>query len=221
MTEANLAISQLEILGSTGEPLANRYLRQRSPTETLAVVFPGLRYSCDKPLLYYTSQTLVARGVDVIQAWVDYNQPDLKSLSQTDLTLRMVSEAQLILQAGIQAHQYQSLILAGKSIGTLIMAFILSQEPPLKIASTIWLTPLLQIPFVTTTINNTTTPALVVGGTADPTFDPPSVTLLERLPNLSLLSVEAANHSLEIPADPRRSLGALSSLVDCLLAMAF
>jgi len=33
--------------------------------------------------------------------------------------------------------------------------------------------------------------------------------------------VEGANHSLEIPGDPRQSLAALSGLVDRLLTMAF
>lgn len=221
MTGATIFNSQLEIIGSAGKPLANRFLRQSSPANSLAVIFPGLRYNCDKPLLYYTTQALIARGMDVLQVWVDYNQLDNKDLSQTDQTLRMVSEAQIILQAGIQLRPYESLALVGKSIGTLVMAFILSQEHPQKIAGTIWLTPLLHIPFVTAAIQSVTHPAIVAGGTADTTFDPASVALLERQPNLALLRVEAANHSLEIPDDPRRSLAALSALVDHILSLAF
>jgi predicted alpha/beta-hydrolase family hydrolase len=217
MTDVKVAMDQLEISTSTGEPLANRFLRQSRPADSLAVVFPGLRYNCDKPLLYYTSQALAMRGVDVLQSWIDYNQAEIKSLSQTNLTLRMVSDAQAMLATALQARPYKKLILVGKSIGTLVMAFIFSQEPPLKIANTIWLTPLLQIPFVTATIQNLTNPAIVAGGTADTTFDPASVALLDGLPNLSFLCVEGANHSLEIPGDPGRSLTALSDLVDRIL----
>jgi hypothetical protein len=150
---------------------------------------------------------------------VDYTHPELANLSQTDLTMRMVSEAQITLQAGIQARSYQSLVLVGKSIGTLVMVFILSQNHQLKIAATIWLTPLLQIPFVAAAIQNTNAPAIVAGGTADTTFDPASLALLEGLPNISLLCVEGANHSLEITDDPRLSLIALSGLVDRILNM--
>jgi hypothetical protein len=214
MTNVKVAMNQLEISTSTGEPLANRFLRQSRLADSLAVVFPGLRYNCDKPLLYYTSQALAMRGIDILQSWIDYNQAEMESLSQTDLTLRMVSDAQAMLTTGLQARPYKKLILVGKSIGTLVMAFILSQELPLKIANTIWLTPLLQIPFVTATIQNLTTPAIVAGGTSDTTFDPASVALLDGLPNLSFLCVEGANHSLEIPGDPRRSLTAISDLVD-------
>jgi predicted alpha/beta-hydrolase family hydrolase len=217
MTDENVTINQLKISTSTGEPLANRFLRKSRPADSLAVVYPGLRYNCDKPLLYYTSQALSMRGVDVLQSWSDYNQAEIESLSQTDLTLRMVSDAQAMLATGLQARPYKKLILVGKSIGSLVMAFILSQEPPLKIAYTIWLTPLLQIPFVTATIQNLTTPVIVAGGTADTTFDPASVALLDRQPNLSLLRVEGANHNLEIPGDLRQSLTAISDLVDRIL----
>jgi alpha-beta hydrolase superfamily lysophospholipase len=145
---------------------------------------------------------------------------DITTLSQTDQTLRMVGDAQAALQAGIRARPYTRLILVGKSIGTLIMAFMLSQESPLEIAATIWLTPLLQIPFVSDTIQKTTAPAIVAGGTADSTFDPASVSSLEKLPNITLLRVESGNHSLEIPLDPGRSLAALSDLVKLVLHLA-
>lgn len=219
MSAGKLSIGQLEIIGQNGEPLANRYFHHSIPASSLAVVYPGWQYNCDKPLLYYTSQALVTRKMDLLQMLVDYSRPELATLSQTDLTLRMVSEAQIILQAGILARSYQSLILVGKSIGTLVMAFILSQEHPVKIAATIWLTPLLQIPFVAAAIQNTKAPAIVAGGTADTTFDPAGLALVKGLPNISLLCVEGANHSLEITDDPRLSLIALSSLVDRILNM--
>ena len=221
MNTAQLSITELEITGHSGELLANRFFRQKNPTTDLAVVLPGLRYNCDKPLLYYTSQALAARGMDVLQIWVDYTKSDITSLAQTDQTLRMVSDAQTAIQAGTRARQYNRLILAGKSIGTLIMAFILSQEYPLQIAATIWLTPLLQIPFVSAAIQKTTAPAIIAGGTADSTFDPASVSSLEKLPNITMLRVEGGDHSLEIPHGLHRSLSALSDLVEMILNLAF
>lgn len=221
MDTAQLSITELEITGQSGELLANRFFRQKNPTTDLAVVLPGLRYNCDKPLLYFTSQALIARGTDVLQIWADYTQPDITSLSRTDQTLRMVSDAQAVIQAGTGVRQYRRLILAGKSIGTLIMAFILSQEYPLEIAATIWLTPLLQIPFVSAAIEKTTAPAIIAGGTADSTFDPTSASSLEKLPNITMLCVEGGNHSLEIPLDLRHSLTALSDLVEMILHLAY
>ena len=220
MNTAQLSITELGITGPAGELLANRFFRQKKPTTDLAVVLPGLRYNCDKPLLYYTSQALAAREMDVLQVWADYTRPDITSLSQTDQTLRMVSDAQAAIQAGVRARQYKRLILAGKSIGTLLMAFILSQECPLEIAATIWLTPLLQIPFVSDAIQKTTAPAMVAGGTADSTFDPTSVLSLEKLPNITMLRVVGGDHSLEIPHDLSCSLIALSDLVETILNLA-
>lgn len=220
MTNLKASINQLEIVTSAGEPLANRFICQSRSADCLAFIFPGLLYNCDKPLLYYTSQTLATRGVDVLQSWVDYNQKEFESFSQTDRTSKMVGDAQTILKAGLQARPYNKFILVGKSIGTLIMAFLLSQEYPCEIGAGIWLTPLLQIPFVTAAVQNNHVPAIVVGGTNDNTFDPASVAVLKGLPNLSLLCIEGANHSLEIPGDPRRSLIALSNLVECIFDLA-
>ena len=221
MSTAQLSITELEITGQAGIPLANRFFRQKDPTSNLAVVLPGLHYNCDKPLLYYTSQALAAREMDVLQIWADYTRPEMGSISQTDQTMRMVSDAQIALQAGIRARPYKRLILAGKSIGTLIMAFLLSQEHPQEIAATIWLTPLLHIPFVSAAIQKTTTPAIIAGGTADTTFDPVNVSSFEKLPNISILRVEGGNHSLEVPLDLKRSLIALSDLVELILNLAW
>jgi predicted alpha/beta-hydrolase family hydrolase len=220
MITAQLSITELEMIGQNGEQLANRFFRQKNPTTDLAVVLPGLRYNCDKPLLYYTSQAHAARGMDVLQVWVDYTRPDITSLSQSDQTLRMVSDAQSALQAGVRTRQYKRLILAGKSIGTLIMAFLLSQDCQLDITATIWLTPLLQIPFVSAAIQKTIAPAFIAGGTADSTFDPASVALLEKMPNITLLRVQGGDHSLEIPNDLNRSLIALCDLVEMILNLA-
>jgi predicted alpha/beta-hydrolase family hydrolase len=190
----------------------NQYFRQKDATSTWLWSFQACATTAIN-LCCITSQALAAREIDVLQLWADYTLPEVSNLSQADQTLRMVSDAQTALQAGVRARKYVRLIMAGKSIGTLTMAFLLSQEFPLEIAATIWLTPLLQIPFVPAAIQKTTAPAIVAGGTADATFDPDNVSSLEKLPNITMLCVEGGNHSLEIPHDLRRSLIALSDLV--------
>ena len=35
--------------------------------EKIAVLFPGIGYTCDKPLLYYTGKLAVARGYKIVK----------------------------------------------------------------------------------------------------------------------------------------------------------
>lgn len=221
MSQKSVSIQSLDIRGYGELPLANRFYRQAVASDLLAVVFPGLRYNCDKPLLHYTTQALLARGADVLQVWADYTRPEVQDLGQAEQTLRMVADAQAAIKAGRGQGPVSRLVLAGKSIGTLVIALLLSQENSPRSAATIWLTPLLQIPFVTQSLLDIKAPAIVVGGTADATFDPEAVRQMESNPHIQLLQVEGGDHSLEVAGDPQRSIAALSRIVDCILGLQF
>jgi predicted alpha/beta-hydrolase family hydrolase len=221
MSQNPVSIQSLEISGNAGLPVPNRLYRQATATGLLGVVLPGLRYTCDKPLLYYATQALVTRGADVLQVWADYTRPEVQNLGQADQTLWIAEDARAAIDAGRAQRPVSRLVLVGKSIGTLVMAILLSQENNPQPAATIWLTPLLQIPFVAQALHGLQAPALVAGGTSDSTFDLQAVRQLESLPHIQLLQVEGGNHSLESVGDPQRSIAALSRLVDCILRLQF
>ena len=52
----------------------NTFFWQEDKTDHLALILPGLNYTCDMPLLYYSAQFLVAEGADVLQVKYDYTQ---------------------------------------------------------------------------------------------------------------------------------------------------
>jgi hypothetical protein len=39
--------------------IPNTFLRQETDTDHLALILPGLNYSCDMPLLYYSTQVML------------------------------------------------------------------------------------------------------------------------------------------------------------------
>ena len=49
----------------------------------LAVLFPGIGYHCDKPLLYYSKKCLSAYGYEIIDKWVDYCMIEDDTLAAT------------------------------------------------------------------------------------------------------------------------------------------
>jgi pimeloyl-ACP methyl ester carboxylesterase len=203
----------------TGRPVANQFIRQDGETSRLALIFPGLYYSCHKPLLYYTDQALAGRGFDVLQCWEDYTQPSFAELSRLEKARIMAEDGTTLLQAGRQQRAYQQILLAGKSIGTLTMAMLVAGDPDLAGATTIWLTPLLHLPPVANVARTVTGPALFVGGDQDDTYDLQVVSELQRLPNAVTLTVKGGDHSLNVPGDPLASVKALSGVVQALLSL--
>ena len=193
--------------------IRNTFIQQAVPGDKIALIYPGLRHSCDKPLLHYTTEILLDQGFDVLQLWADYDNPEFQGSSQAEQTIRLIEDGKALLQAGIQSSSYSNLILVGKSLGTLTMAFILSEKLNFPKMKTIWFTPLFYLPPVSKIVLELTGPAFVAGSVADHTFDSETVDQLPAKSNIITQVYEGADHSLEIPGEPLRSIQILSSLM--------
>jgi hypothetical protein len=165
-------------------------------------------------LLHYATQVLLSHDADVIQLWADYANLEFKQLSEAEQVVWILEDARSLLQTGQSQRVYKSLVLAGKSIGTLAMAMLIAQDPALRLATTIWLTPLLNLPFVASAFELIEVPGLVAGGTGDSAFEPIAVRHLQENIKIKTLVFENANHSLELPGDPMSSLRILSSVTE-------
>lgn len=216
MSRHNLDKSVLEVSGFNQRKVPNKFLRQPKSPGKLALIHPGLRYTCDKPLLYYTTEALLEKGFDVIQLWADYTTPDFQELTQAEQSRCMFEDSSALLSAGKQARSYDLLLLGGKSIGTLTMTLLLNQDQKMLSATTLWLTPLLYMPPVVKVIKQLQGPAFIAGSDADPTFDMEVVSEIIEIPNISTLVVNGGDHSLEIPGDVHRSLQELSRITNSL-----
>jgi hypothetical protein len=206
-------LSSLEITAQQERPFYNKYFKQKIPTQSLALIFPGLRYTCDKPLLYYTTQLLLDQERDVIQLWLDYGAPKYKELSQAEQTQYALEYSTALLSAGKNSGSYTEFIIAGKSMGTLMMTLLLTKFPELRQETTIWLTPLVNLPPVSQAISSLIGPAFVASGDADPIFDQGAVSLFKTKSNLTTRVIKNGDHSLEIPGDQLNSLQVLSNIM--------
>jgi hypothetical protein len=218
MSSQSYEISALDILRQDGSAVPNRFFQQAGSPRALGVLFPGLRYTCDKPLLHYTTLALTSLGMDVLQLWTDYTQAEFAGLSQSEQVLRYLEDARSSLQAAQGWSAYSQLVLVGKSIGTLTMALLVGQgDSSFAQAATIWLTPLLNLPVVAQAVQSLQSRALIAGGTADGTFDLQILEAVRDRPGVKTLVFENANHSLEIPGEPQKSVAALGELVQGVL----
>ena len=213
MSRNQYTISRLEVSVHQEIPLTNKFIKHQTPSDRLALIFPGLRYTCDMPLLYFSAKLLLERGCDVIQLWIDSDTPDFQGISQAELTQQSLEYSQALLTAGKNGGAYKDLLLVGKSLGTLTMTLLLTNDQAFLNETTIWFTPLLNLPPVSQVMLSLSSPTFVAGGDADPTFEQEAVSQIKAMPNTTLTVLKDANHSLEIPGDSIRSLQNLSQVM--------
>ncbi|MDT0527685.1 alpha/beta hydrolase [Micromonospora sp. DSM 115977] len=91
-------------------------------------------------------------------------------------------------------------LLVGKSLGSMATPLAADRGLP-----AVWLTPLLHVPAVVDGLRRATAPFLLVGGTADPSWDGP----LARRLTPHVVEIEQADHALMVPGPLARSAEAL------------
>jgi dienelactone hydrolase len=208
----DLNITSLTISGYAGKAVPNRLFRQEG-ARTLGILFPGLRYSCDMPLLYYPFKLLLGRGAEVLQVRADYTLPVYQSLPPSERDAWLAADAQAVVQTARAWGEYTRLVLIGKSIGTIALASLVPHEPE---AITIWLTPLLRNPKVVAAAERNPGAALFVAGTADDLYNAATLDRIRAATQAEALLVEGGDHSLEIEGDFFASLRALEQVMQAI-----
>lgn len=161
--------------------------------KNLAVLFPGIGYNNDRPLLYYAKRIAKQKGYDIIT--INYTFPD-KATDIKDNAEKMRKAFELaISQASSQLEKvdfssYDRIIFIGKSIGTAVAAYY-DMEHGIN-AEHVVFTP---VPYTFDKSRNHC--GIVFHGTSDPWCDTGLVEEKCRELDLELYNIEDANHSLE------------------------
>ncbi len=156
----------------------------------IACIFPGIGYTCDKPLLYYSEKLLRSLGWDIVR--VQYHDlPEKvrgdqeKMHASINLTWEQTKEK---LQE-IDWTSYSRILFISKSIGTInAVAYSHSNQLPCQ---HVLFTPL------EGTFSFPIPNGIAFHGTADPWADTARLCNLARQKNVPLNIIEGANHSLE------------------------
>ena len=156
----------------------------------IACLFPGIGYTCDKPLLYYSWKLLKGLGWEVVPvpytgfpADVKGHPEKMRQAAQTAL-----EQAEEILR-DIEWSDYAEILLIGKSIGTAVCAAY-AQRHHLRCRQILF-TP------VEETFRFADSRSIAFHGTADPWADTKAIEECCRRTGIPLYETEAANHSLE------------------------
>jgi hypothetical protein len=169
-----------------------------------AVVMPGAGYSVQAPLLWYARAAALTAGRSVLVITDAFDR-------EQDEPPRWVEDrvrAALDHLRGQDAHP----LLVAKSLTSLAAPLAARERLP-----AVWLTPLIAqggtsvATPVLDGLRAATAPRLLVGGSADPTWDRTAAASLDGADTLELPD---ADHSLEVPGDVTRSLANLKVVTD-------
>ncbi|MBR5110558.1 MAG: alpha/beta hydrolase [Clostridia bacterium] len=156
----------------------------------IVCLFPGIGYTCDKPLLYYSWKLLKGMGWEVVRvsytgfpSGVKGNPEKMRQAGQMAL-----EQAEEILK-GIDWSEYTDILLIGKSVGTVVCAaYARRHHIPCR---HVFFTP------IEDTFRFVSNPAIVFHGTADPWADTKAIENSCQQKGIQIYETENANHSLE------------------------
>ena len=169
----------------------------------LCVLFPGIGYHCDKPLLYYTNKLARGMGYEVIPLKFSGFENGTKGNRNGNAVGNKMrtAAAHALGQAREQLAEvdlaaYERVVFVGKSIGT--AACLAYREECSVSAEAVLLTPL------ALTFGYPADNCTAFHGTADPWADTAEIRRLCEKNGVPLYTYDNANHSLEtgdIPTD--------------------
>lgn len=160
----------------------------------IAVFFPGIGYSVEKPLLYYTGKMVSEMGYEIRQlsysGFPDNIRGDQSGMVKAYVIALKQAQAEL---AEVNLGEYDEILFAAKSIGTIVAATIAGNSPQKERIRLILFTPLEQ------TFMFGFGDAAAFTGTADPWVDGADSRILDlcRDRGIPCFAFEGANHSLE------------------------
>ncbi len=170
----------------------------------LAVIFPGRRYSADKPLLYYACQVFRSRGYEILR--LDYNDRLKGDLSDID---GLIDEAWPLVKDALEKvdfKSYRDVVFVSKSMGT-----TLAGKAEERIGITvrhIFLTP------VASALKYMKTGrCIIVAGRKDKVLDERRLRIYAAQENLALKQFDEVGHSLEDFDDMSRTFAILMVIV--------
>lgn len=191
----------------------NTFFWQEDKTDHLALILPGLNYTCDMPLLYYSAQFLVADGADVLQVKYDYthNTPE-KPVPLHEKVTQLEKDVIDITKVALEQRKYEHLTIIAKSLGTLGVPALIKTGFSAKVKTCVYLTPILKELVSQKELIQSCSKNLFVIGTSDPYYDPGLIRELINPQGDNFMIIDGVNHSLEFPGDPLASLRVLDEV---------
>lgn len=165
----------------------------------LAVMFPGMNYNSDKPLLYYTKKILSKENYDIVS--IAYGELPKEKKPAFGIAIKKAKEA----LKDINWINYDTILFVSKSIGTILAGVIASNLT--KDIKHIYLTP------VNETLEFISGDVVVFSGKEDPMINTKDLVKECKNKEIELYLYDNCNHSIET-GDVNRDIKILSDIIE-------
>lgn len=210
-----MELRSLDVVGYQNQLVHTTFIASPNPTGHLGIILPGYRYPVEMPPLHYAGRVLLEQGADVLRVEYAYNRTDFIKQPESEQDEWISSDVFAACEAGLSQRSYEKITLAGKSLGTIAIGHLLTDER-FQTADCIWFTPILTVEWLLSRIEQTHPRSLFVIGTEDQFYKPDLLKHLETVTNGQAVVIEGVDHSLEIPNSISGSLIALNQIVQAL-----
>lgn len=161
--------------------------------------------------MYYVTMLMLKHGINVVH--IHYTYPkELMTKSTDEIADVMMKDIDLVLQDVLSHDDYQNIIFAGKSIGTIPLIQRMMKDEAYKEAVMLLLTPLLTRTELFESLLESTHKGLIVIGTRDHYYNESVYRLKTKKVHIEV--IENADHSLDVLYSPAESLRALETVLD-------
>ena len=160
----------------------------------IAVIFPGIGYTADKPLLYYSRRIATMQGYEIMTlSYSGFPKKVKGDRKRMEESFRIALEQSEQSLAEVDLCSYDDVIFIGKSIGTIVAAKIASESPAKDKIRIVLYTPLPD------TFSFSFGRAIAFTGTDDPWVGKEKSPIFEICENKGIpcTLIPYANHSLE------------------------
>jgi len=196
----------------------NEFYRQPEGSSSLGVILPGVGYTSAVPLLYYAERLLIDRGCDVLTVDYDYRSIS-RNVPTAEMEERLFTDTLQSLSVACDQHSYSSVVLVGKSLGTMAMAMAhLLELQRWPIVASVWLTPILRRKDVRHQLANMSDRAFVAIGTDDGEYDEQLLHELQQRHGVDVCTIEGADHSIDIVGNVSDSVAVVRTVTHTMLA---
>lgn len=181
-----MELNILSVPSSWGIELKQKHFKLHEQNNRLVVLFPGMHYSCELPILYYARATATQCGFDLLA--LEYGYQAARSNLEFNELPRVVDECEETLK--LVLNQYEQIVFISKSLGTLVAGEVHSRLK--KYIKHVYLTPIFKsIPYINAT------EGIIIYGSNDSVFDENVASQITVTKNRTIIKIADADHSLE------------------------
>ena len=173
----------------------------------LAVFFPGIGYTIDKPLLHYSRRLAEKHSFEIcLLPYSGFPKKVKGDKGKMQGSYKIALQQAKEMLSDTDFEDYDDILFVGKSIGTIVAAKIASKSSVRDRIRFIYYTPLEE------TFSFSVHDAIVFTGSADPWVDAGRIPALCKESAIPCFVIPDANHSLET-ADPLVDIQNLSEIM--------